>query len=399
MSARGRRSATVSGLAAAALLLGASPAPGEQRAEEGQKLPAMPSRLDRGASSECTPASTVPAKRQDWARQRLDLKKLRSRGGGAGTTVAVIDTGIAPTAGQFGGRVASGSDEGDCVGHGTFVAGLVAGGAAGDVDLGGLAPEAEVLGLRGTDAQGAPDAGRVATALDAAVAARVDVAVVSVALGKRDQRVARSVRKARAAGVFVVAAAAPDPPARTTDEPPPSRRYWPAAEPGVLSVVEMDSDGGRSENALRTPGADLAAPGVDVVADGARGKGSYLGEGASLAAGFVGGAAALVRAEHPKESPDAVARRLLATAYPGSVPQLDPYAAVTGVADGGARAAGESAPEPVTLRDTSDADDAAHRALLLGLGGGAALLVVAWAAFAVSRARGGGPRPVRPRRR
>ncbi|NEE16490.1 serine protease, partial [Streptomyces sp. SID7499] len=111
-------------------------------------------------------------------------------------------------------------------------------------------------------------------------------------------------------------------------------------------------------------------------------------------AAYAAGAAAVVRAAHPGEAADAVARRLTATAYPADIPQLDPYAAVTAVLDDpGTPAADERAAAPVTVRDTSAADQVNDRALLFVLTGTAGVLTVLWAAFVLPRARARGWRP------
>ncbi|MDQ0773876.1 hypothetical protein QF026_002342 [Streptomyces aurantiacus] len=106
----------------------------------------------------------------------------------------------------------------------------------------------------------------------------------------------------------------------------------------------------------------------------------------------------MVRAARPDDSPDAVTRRLTATAYPADIPQLDPYAAVTTVlgdsgAGAGAGAGGERAAGPVTVRDTAAADRATGRATVFVLLGSAGVLSVLWAGFAFTRARARGWRP------
>ncbi|MGY0021405.1 S8 family serine peptidase [Streptomyces sp. YJ-C3] len=359
-----------------------------------QKLPAMPSALPSDPQqSPCTPASKTEAQKQDWSRQRLDLGRVHQHGTGAGVTVAVVDTGVVTGAAGLKGRVKAEGEAGqDCVGHGTFVAGLVAGAAGGKPDLGGVAPQADVLALRGTDTRGMPSAARVTAAVRAAVAAKADVITVSVALPRRDAALTRAVQDARKAGIVVVAAATPDAPAASED-PVPSKAYWPASEPGVLSVADMLPNGTRPENALRTQGIDLAAPGAGVVSVGPRGTGHYLGAGPSLGAAYTAGAAALVRAAHPDASADDVVRRLVSTAYPGDLPQLDPYAAVTAVTDDAQRSDAPGRTEAVALRDTGDADRAGGRATLLALAGGGGVLAVLWAAFVLPRARARGWRP------
>ncbi|MEV8428861.1 S8 family serine peptidase [Streptomyces chartreusis] len=360
--------------------------------KKGQELPAMPSALD--ADAECTAASREKAKKQDWSRQRLDLDRTHGHGIGAGVTVALIDTGVAPDAYGLDGRVtADGPAADDCVGHGTFLAGLIAGSGA---SLTGVAPGARILALRGTDTRGAASPALVAAAVREATEAGADVIAVTVALPRRNTELTRAVADARRAGAIVVAAATPDPPTRGGADEIPSRVYWPAGEPGVLSVADMLPGGLRPDRALPTTDIDLAAPGAGVVSGGPRGDGHYLGAGASVAAAYAAGAAAVVLAAHPDDSPDAVTHRLTATAYPADIPQLDAYAAVTTVlGDPGSSAGTERAAERVAVRDTSDADAATDRATLFVILGSTAVLTVLWAAFTLPRARARGWRPAR----
>ncbi|KAA0942291.1 hypothetical protein FGF04_03550 [Streptomyces apricus] len=214
------------GLAAALLLptavpAQAAPAAGPPAADgKGQELPGMPSALAAdGDGPTCTPASKEKAKKQDWSRQRLDLDRLHGYSTGAGVTVALIDTGVVPDATGLDDRVtAQGAAAQDCVGHGTFLAGLIAGNGKGSARLTGVAPAAKILALRGTDTNGQPSTGLVVTAVRAAIAAKAEVIVVAVALPRRDAELTRAVADAREAGALVVAAATPDPPRSGTDE-------------------------------------------------------------------------------------------------------------------------------------------------------------------------------------
>ncbi|MFF1699713.1 S8 family serine peptidase [Streptomyces sp. NPDC058257] len=390
------------GLAAALLLPMAVPAqaapfsrPPTADGKKGQELPGMPSALDPdAANAPCTPASREKAKKQDWSRQRLDLDRLHRDNTGAGVTVALIGTGVAADAAGLKGRVtAVGAAGEDCVGHGTFLAGLIAGNGGASPRLAGVAPGAKILALRGTGPRGQANPDLVVQAVRAATEARAKVIAVAVALPRRDKALTQAVADARRAGAVVIAAATPDPPARGTEEVP-SRVYWPAGEPGVVSVADMLPGGARPDGSLPTSGIDLAAPGAGVVSGGPRGDGHYLGAGASVAAAQAAGAAAVVRAAHPDESPKVVERRLTATAYPADIPQLDAYAAVTTVlGDSGAPTGARHAAEPVAVRDTSAADRATGRATLFVLLGSAAVLAILWGALVLPRARRRGWRP------
>ncbi len=93
----------------------------------------------------CVEASEVKARSEPWTMGALGAARARPLSQGAGQTVAVVDTGVGESAPALAGRVTAIGDAGkDCVGHGTFAAGLIAAtpGAAGGPA--GLAPEARI---------------------------------------------------------------------------------------------------------------------------------------------------------------------------------------------------------------------------------------------------------------
>jgi serine protease AprX len=106
-------------------------------------------------------------------------------GEGAGVTVAIVDTGVADVA-DLRGRVehvnVSGAQNGDGYGHGTFVAGLVAGdGSSSDGLYAGVAPAARVLDVKVADGEGVTNLITVLKGLQQ-VAGRNDVDVLNLSL-------------------------------------------------------------------------------------------------------------------------------------------------------------------------------------------------------------------------
>ncbi|MFF2328601.1 MULTISPECIES: S8 family serine peptidase [unclassified Streptomyces] len=334
-----------------------------------------------------------------WAQQRLDLEQANRYTRGHDVLVAVVDTGVSPQAYGLAGRVrATGAAARDCVGHGTFLAGLIAASAMPESGFAGVAPEARVLAERGTDQWGRASAAQVAQGIESAVAAGARVVDVSAALPENTAQLQAAVDHAIAKDVLLVAPAAPDTqPGTTADQPsdPPPARYWPASADGVLSVVDVDIDGSRPDGVPEPERAELAAPGSGITGIGPSGTGNYVAGGASVAAAFVVGTAVLVRARLPQLTAAQSAARLKATAAHATVPLLDPAGALSTVLPSGAAA---PAPEEgaVHLPEAAPRSGVVGRAWALAgaclmsgtLAGGAMALA---RARAVRRAAGRGP--------
>src|SRR6185503_8567653 len=144
---------------------------------------------------------------------------------GRGIGVAVIDSGISPLP-EFSTRIRAFYDftrggiatrAYDDYGHGTHVAGLIAGGVAGSTDPSnvGIAPKVSLIGLKVLDAKGAGYTSDVIRAIEFAIANRymLGIDIINLSLGhvpyesaKTDPLV-RAVDKATAAGIVVVVAA------------------------------------------------------------------------------------------------------------------------------------------------------------------------------------------------
>ncbi|WP_432132939.1 S8 family serine peptidase [Streptomyces tendae] len=365
--------------------------------EDGVELPPLVAVL--GSDDPCTKASKVTASAVPWEQQSLELTRTWRFGNGSGVKVAVVDTGVSTKAPALAGAVtAVGEAADDCVGHGTFVAGLIAAEQVKGVRSAGVAQGADILAVRGTDERGWATAATIAAGIRRATDAGADVIEVSPAVTERTDGLTSAVAYAASHDALIVAAAVPDGTVRAGTSPAPPRDYWPAAEPGVLSVVGVDRTGRPPQDGLAVRHADLAAPGVGVIGVGPEGTGHFIGSGASLAAAYVAGTAALVRAEYPDLTAAATAERLTATAYLADIPRLDPYASLTSVGANAASPVGKEAQHlPVRLPSAHAGRSTVHQGLLVAAVGGALILVVVWVSVVVPKARARRWHPARRR--
>ncbi|PZF88477.1 type VII secretion-associated serine protease mycosin, partial [Micromonospora deserti] len=274
------------------------------------------------AAPRCGPAGASGPTETPWSLRRLEPAAAWRLSRGAGVTVAVIDSGVSATHPVLKGQVRQGRDfsglaqqQGQCdlVGHGTIVAGIIAGREGTGVPFSGIAPQAKILPIRvlpdtrTTIDEALP--GQIAAAIRWAVDNGADVVNLSLVTLDRPQ-LADAVRHALAEGVVVVAAAG------NRQENQQDRPAYPAAYPGVIAVAGVDEQGGHVGSSVVGDYVDIAAPGLNIVGPAPGGEG-YLAEpqgGTSFAAAYVSGVVALVRATHPDLSPEQVADRLARTA-------------------------------------------------------------------------------------
>jgi membrane-anchored mycosin MYCP len=290
---------------------------------------------------------------------------------GDGQVVAVIDTGVQPgprlpnvdPGGDF---VESTDGLSDCDGHGTLVAGLIAG-QQGPDGFSGVAPGARVLSIRSTSARFSPrdpgeDPATARVALDVTTLAR---AVVRAAdMGARVINVSavtclpadKTVNQAELGAALHYAAVEKDAvivaaagnnraglnpgsacPSNPLSDPgrPDDPRNWTGVtavsipswwQPYVLSVGSLRTTGRPSDFTMAGPWVGIAAPGENIASVGnAEGGGLanalpddqgqlHALNSSSFAAAYVSGVAALVRSRFPELTAAQVIDRLTAGA-------------------------------------------------------------------------------------
>jgi serine protease AprX len=281
---------------------------------------------------------------------------------GQGVGVAVLDSGVAAHP-DLGNRVVASVDFveptgivstlplGDAGGHGTHVAGIIAGdGSASNGTITGIAPLASIVSVRVIDALGTTTLSRVLTGMQWIIGNRstYNIRIVNISFGAPAQSGYRSDLLAAAsenmnfAGLLVVAAAG-------NAGSGPGTIITPAIDPYVLAVGAIDDRGsnsfsdysvtpwssrgptpfdglakpdlvapGRQVVSLRVPGStlDLRSPDNRVVA----GKDSvaryFTLSGTSMAAPMVAGTAALLIERYPAISTAQLRQQLKVSARP-----------------------------------------------------------------------------------
>jgi serine protease AprX len=344
-------------------------------------------RSTTGRSSRGRPAaeSTASHAPSDAFLAETGATRLAARGDtGQGVTVAVLDTGI-DNLPDFAGRLAGGVDltggnnpYQDDYGHGTFVAGLIAGdGASSAGQYQGEAPGAKLVSIKVAGADGTTHLGTLIAGLQWAVdhTGSDGIKVLNLSLGFKPTMstvlnpVDQAVEAAWRAGLTVVASAGNAGPFNGTilspgDDPlvitVGALDDLATASPGDDAMNDFSSTGPTSPDGWVKP--DLVTSGRSVVSLAAPGSAIYAGNpasrvgaanfaatGTSFSAAITSGAAALVLAAHPGLTPDQVKGRLLGTTRAGPLGNplvdghgaLDAYAAATsGPVDFGESAAG-----------------------------------------------------------
>jgi len=293
---------------------------------------------------------------------------------GSGVGIAVIDSGISNN-GEFGSRVVysqsfvSGqSSTADAYGHGTHVAGIVAGGGLNSTGSNfsrtfvGVANNANLINLRVLDQNGSGTDSAVIAAIQQAIALKstYNIGVINLSLGRgvfesyTQDPLCQAVEAAWKAGIVVVVAAGNDGRNNAAGTSGYGTINAPGNDPYAITVGAMKPEGtpDRSDDLIASYSSkgptlfdhvvkpDLVAPGNQVISvlasTGATLYGSqnsiptnyyntngstaastayFKLNGTSMAAAVVSGAAALMLEKTPTLTPDQLKARVMKTAY------------------------------------------------------------------------------------
>lgn len=255
-----------------------------------------------------------------WGLDRIDQRGLPLNGTydytdtASNVNVYVIDTGIRSTHTEFGGRatkdfdaVGDGQNGNDCYGHGTHVAGTIAGKTY------GVAKGARIHAIRVLDCGGNGSYSGVIAGVDWVTSHHLDPAVANMSLGgwgydPLDTAIQNSIK----AGITYVVAAG-----NSDDD---ACNYSPARLPEAITTGATTNLDARSGFSNWGTCLDLFAPGSGITS-------AWIGSntdtrtisGTSMASPHVAGVAAIYLSTHPTALPAEVTSALLSIATTGKV--------------------------------------------------------------------------------
>jgi subtilisin family serine protease len=237
-----------------------------------------------------------------WGIDRIDARKgtdgsYNYSSTGAGVTAYILDTGVDSKHAEFSGRMkpgfsAVGGTPDDCHGHGTHVAGSVAGKTY------GVAKAANIVPIRVLDCNGSGSTSGILEGLNWMIANVKKPAVANMSLGgSKSQALDDGVKKAIAAGItFAVAAG---------NESQDACKVSPANVPEAITVAASDNNDGKADFSNYGSCVDIFAPGVNITSAKLNG-GSTSMSGTSMASPHIAGVAALFLQRNPGASPSEI---------------------------------------------------------------------------------------------
>lgn len=217
--------------------------------------------------------------------------------------IAIIDTGISTKAINSGqlvqgyNYIKKNKDTEDKIGHGTAIAGLIAGSSS--ANLTGIAPKAKLVPLvyQTNDADGNIKKGNyemVARAIrDAVDIYGCRIINLSVGTTEESMLLRKAVEYAEEKNVVVISSVG------NKNEKNPDSLYFPAAYPTVIGVGSVNKKGQVSDFSQRNKSVMLVAPGERIWTVSQNGR-SLLTNGTSFATAFVSGAAAALLYARPE---------------------------------------------------------------------------------------------------
>ncbi|MGW2256982.1 type VII secretion-associated serine protease mycosin [Streptomyces sp. NPDC001780] len=380
------------------------------------------------AASVTAPAYADSIRSQQWHLDAMKADEIWKITKGRGITVAVIDSGVDDTIPDLRGQVLKGKDlatedagdeHTDYDGHGTGMAGLIAGTgeSSGGEGAFGLAPEVKILPVRvpGSSSNESQADGvkrfnaSVPTAIRYAADSGAKVINMSIRTYEGSPQMTEAVRYALRKGALIFAG---------TGNDGVSTQVYPASTPGVVGVGALDKEGQKTKESQYGPQVDISAPGEEMVHACGGTTGLCTSHGTSDATAIASASAALIWSKHPDWTNNQVLRVMLNTVSgptdgvkrndyvgygavrplralttPGDPGPADEYPlpdlAEAEASASSSAAAGDNDAQAAPSTVAAEADEGGGAGLWIGLGVGAAVVLGAAVAVPVIRSRRG----------
>ena len=253
-----------------------------------------------------------------WGVNRVNAPAAWATSRGAGVKVVVIDTGLDMTHPDLAGNIKGGwnaitktADFNDDHGHGTHCGGNI---AALDNAIGivGVAPKADLYGVKVLDANGSGTFDDVIAGMQWAVDNHMEVASMSLGADQGNPALADMVAAMKKGGVTLIAAAGNS----------GGAVGFPGGYPEAIAVAASDSSDALADFSSRGPEVAVIAPGVNIYSLSKNG-GYETMSGTSMATPHVAGLAVLYVSTHKGATPDQVRAALSAasTKLAGVIPE------------------------------------------------------------------------------
>ncbi|HCA86530.1 MAG TPA: peptidase S8 [Streptomyces sp.] len=282
---------------------------------EAALLAADPSVAAVTPDREVTTSATQPSP-PSWGLDRIDQPDLPLDNSfsypdtaGSDVTAYIIDTGVRISHQDFGGRASYGYDAidkdmtaADGHGHGTHVAGTVAGSSY------GVAKQADIVGVRVLDDSGSGTTSQVIAGIDWVTKNASKPAVANMSLGGiADSALDEAVRNSVASGITYAIAAG--------NSSAPVSAYSPARVGEAITVGATQKNDAMAVYSNYGSGVDILAPGSSITSAWNTGdSASNTISGTSMATPHVAGAAAVYLAGHRTAGPAQVSDALTSAA-------------------------------------------------------------------------------------
>ena len=288
-----------------------------------------------GAAAAAPAGADTVRDAQMWVLDAISAPSAWSVTRGQGATVAVIDSGVNPGVPDLAGSVITGPDltgvhtppgNPDWGVHGTWMASLIAGHGheGGGSGIVGVAPESRVLSIRVVTDRHDPGysayeheldsrvQGALAQALTYAIRHHADVISMSLGYDEPSTAVRSALQNALDHGVVVVASSGNSGNSAGVGATGQAPYSFPADYPGVLGVAAVSRNGAPAGFSSDNLSVQVAAPGVNVPAQGRDGQ-YWLVSGTSPACALTAGVAALIKARYPRLAPALVVQAITST--------------------------------------------------------------------------------------